>query len=323
MPTVPGDPVLAASEPRAREDALSRTARLSRFGSEAWRDIERVWLDPIALPFGRRAIDAGWTPDAPAVYCNRCGHGVGPHEEDAFGCAACRDRLLPWDRFVRLGSYVAPLSDWVCEVKFTRFSALGVELGRCLGEQVRSARRSSLGVVLEEASPLVVPVPTTWIRRTSRGIDHAGVIARGVAHAVGGIVVRGVGRTHRPSQRSLAPSQRAANVRRSFRARTGWLSPSSRVRGRAGAASHRLVLLVDDVLTTGATMTACAKALRVWLEAQGGGAPGRRWEIWACALAVTPERGRGSEPAGSSAVLEGHHAEGDATDGIGGATRRS
>src|SRR5438552_1298166 len=70
-----------------------------------WRSIEQTWLGLSTPPLAERLAAAGWHPDSPDSYCPRCGTTVGPHESGADGCPACRERRLPWERMIRLGSY--------------------------------------------------------------------------------------------------------------------------------------------------------------------------------------------------------------------------
>ena len=94
----------------------------------------------------------------------------------------------------------------------------------------------------------VVPVPMHWTRRLARGASSADTLAARVAAALGipsrPLLVRT--RSTR-MQNELPASERRANVRHAFRA------------GK-GAAGRRL-LLVDDVTTTGGTLSACRAAL--------------------------------------------------------------
>ena len=93
----------------------------------------------------------------------------------------------------------------------------------------------------------VVPVPLHPSRRRKRGFNQAELLARGLARPLGAPVscaLRAVRRTR--DQVDLSAAERRANV-------AGAFSAEGRLRGR--------VLLVDDVFTTGATMSACADAL--------------------------------------------------------------
>ncbi len=242
-------------------------------------EAERTWLDVRCPVLRERIEELWWRPDQPEAYCHRCGQSVGPNERLEVGCSSCAGTRRPWRRIVRLGVYRQPLMRFVHEVKFTRWRRLGRDLGALLGESVRAAieRERELRPGLPERV-LVVPVPTTFRRRMMRGIDPSGVIAQEVAKAVGGRVLGGVvRREHRASQLSVQPSEREANVAGSFHP------------GRRGGSSlgDALVIVVDDVTTTGATLRgACRAVARVHREGRGEkGAD--RMEIWTAVVAVT------------------------------------
>lgn len=258
---------VTATPPTAATPTKERQ-RWSEWARQWWRRVEDAWLDPTALPLADRIERDRWEPDAATAFCNRCGQTVGPFEADEFGCVACRDRRLPWDQFVRVGEYLPPLDDWIVEVKFHRFRTFGDELGRLLGQRIAFSR-----CVTDPASTVVVPVPTTWQRRLERGIDHAGVIAAAAARELDLPVRRPLSRRHRPSQRAVSPGQRARNVAGSFS-----LTPRA-----AAGLRGKTVILIDDVMTTGATLRAASRALKSLRKT--GNAPAR---IVAAVLAVTP-----------------------------------
>lgn len=256
-------------------------ARLARW----WRDVEDAWLDPTALPLNIRAEHAGWTHDPFDAYCDRCGHTIGPHEASEFGCSSCASTRPPWDRFVRLGEYQPPLADWICEVKFERFRTLGLELGRALGMQIRAACG---GIELNRREAVVVPVPTTLRRRIERGIDHAGVIAHAVASELGLPMIRALARDHRPSQRAVVASSRQQNVSGSMRL-AQWHTRARLYGFQKGPkpSSWRLIILIDDVLTSGSTLRAAARALK-----EPGTGRKSQQTIIAAVLGVTPDPDR-------------------------------
>lgn len=252
-------------------------------GWRSWlSDVERVWLDPVAQPLPVRERQLGWQPDPAADYCERCGRDVALHEATEFGCSRCTDRRLRWRRWVRLGPYAPPLSGWVCEVKFSRSKRLGLQIGARLGERVRAVLATEPWA--DAAPAVVVPVPANPWRRLVRGLDHTGVISQGVAGVLGASVGRALRSKPRPSQRGRAASQRRANLRGSMSLRPGW------ERRLAGS----VVVLVDDVSTTGATI---GEATRALLAPYTRGSPWAKPELVVATVAVTPDRLEAQEAA--------------------------
>ncbi len=99
---------------------------------------------------------------------------------------------------------------------------------------------------------LVIPVPTTRLRLRERGYNQAEVLARAFARRTGRIVICSLERTAgASSQIALQPAARLANVAGAF----------GLVAGSEPEIARQHLLLVDDVLTTGATATACARVL--------------------------------------------------------------
>ena len=135
-------------------------------------------------------------------------------------------------------------------VKYGGNVATGRWLGRILGEKMREAAYPRPDVI--------VPVPLHWRRQWKRGYNQAEVIARGISEGLSGDipVLTGILRRVRysTSQTRMSVGSKWENVSGAFVLR----DPAGASRALAG----RHVLLVDDVLTTGATAEACWDVLR-------------------------------------------------------------
>jgi ComF family protein len=115
------------------------------------------------------------------------------------------------------------------------------------GEWMRRA-----GATLLADADLLMPVPLHWTRLLSRRYNQAALLAHAI-HRAGGPGVAPdwlIRRRRTPSQGEFGPEGRLRNVRSAFR-----LKPGKSVRGLK-------IVLVDDVLTTGATLEECARVLK-------------------------------------------------------------
>lgn len=173
--------------------------------------------------------------------CPVCG-AVAGLEFGATCCEACGRRPPPWLRAVIFAAYGDLVREAVLRAKRPAGEAVGCAVGRRLGQLVHTQFAAAALV------DVVVPVPMHWRRRVVRGTSSAQVVAGAVAHALRRPMRSWLRRIRATSmQNTLPPAERPANVSGAFRA-------NRRVRGQR-------VLLVDDVITTGATATACTQAL--------------------------------------------------------------
>lgn len=171
--------------------------------------------------------------------CPRCGAPFG-----ALVCTECWNSTWSFEASIALGSLEPPLSRAVVLHKDASERRLAPVLGGLLADVVEREWPSWAQAVS------FVPATTKAVRR--RGFDHAEAIAAAVAAGLEAPLVPALARTIALDQRALGRAARAANAAGSFAA----VAPVS---GRA--------LLIDDVMTTGATLDAAAASL---LEAGAG-----------------------------------------------------
>jgi ComF family protein len=217
-------------------------------------------------------------PLAPEAQCSRCGV---PFENPAplHGsplCGLCRRGATPFEWARGFGAYEEDLRRVVHLLKYSRMEALARPLG------------ARLAGLLAQAGPvdLIVPVPLYWWRRWRRGFNQSELLAREVSRLAGvpcgrNVLVR---RKNTESQTGLTNRQRRLNVQGAFVVR------------RPDLVAGRAVAVVDDVITTGATVGACARALkragaaRVVIVALARAR--RRWVDLPAAAAPPPPRRR-------------------------------
>jgi ComF family protein len=180
-----------------------------------------------------------WQPERRGEACGRCAR-----TRPAF--AGARSLYL----------FQGPVREAVHALKYNHLSALARPLGELMAAYLKTE---------ELPVDLVVPVPLFGRRQRLRGYNQSALLARELARLDGlPLAERGLSRRRDtpPQARSVDAEARRRNVAGAFAA------DGRRVEGRG-------VLLVDDVMTTGATLDACAQALR-----QGGAA-----SVWALTFA--------------------------------------
>lgn len=173
-------------------------------------------------------------------------------------CQACLAALVPAsprDRSHTLDEGESIDNLWVAfgydDALQTLIHLLKYREHRRLGPRLALAVHGALGSELPWSRyDCLVPIPLHWNKRRQRGYNQSLVLARGLSRLAGlpvdsSLVVR---QRWTRSQTGLTRAKRWANVAGSFRAATG--------------AEGKRVLLVDDVLTTGATASDCARALK-------------------------------------------------------------
>lgn len=197
----------------------------------------------------------------PQPVCIRCGSRL------AQGglCDSCAAAPSALDGIVAATIFTHPIREAIHEFKYEGVRDLAAPLAGWLAEAWQEHRLDA---------DLIVPVPLHAKREAERGYNQSALLARALARTVGATVAPAelVRTVHTRPQVGLTAEERKRNIAGAFRC--------------VGDVTGQRIVLVDDVCTTGATLEACAEALR-----EAGGA-----EVWGLTLA-RPDPGLGREGA--------------------------
>ncbi len=177
--------------------------------------------------------------------CERCGTPFEGEVHSLTSCGHCRGVSWHIDHARAAARFSDPLSQVIHQFKYAQANYFEPFLKHLLQGVVST-------VLSRENFDCVIPVPLHPLKERERGFNQSEPLAASVARQLG-----------------LPMNNRAVRRVRFTDAQAG-LSRSARLRNVAGAfaphptasASGERVLLIDDVMTTGATLNACAKALR-------------------------------------------------------------
>ncbi len=183
---------------------------------------------------------------APQRRCPRCAAPVRATVlAEAIDCNLCRTTRWHWDTVFTLGDYQGDLQTAILRTKHVG--------GRALIGALANLLAYVAGRELAAWAPdALVPVPMHWRRRLARGANNVELLASRLAAAcISPAERRAIRRSKATTHQGwLRPRQRVENVRGAFRLRSGYDWRGARV------------LIVDDVLTTGATTNEMAKLLK-------------------------------------------------------------
>ncbi len=177
--------------------------------------------------------------------CSRCGHTLEPEQE----CNNCSRHPPAFDRARALGTYQGMLREAVHRFKYGNCPALAEPLGRLLAVYVRTQSADLHHLSFDG----VLPMPMHPGRRRQRGYNQSERLARVLARELAlpldtTLLMRA--RATRP-QVGLTAMQRRSNLQGAFR-----VSRPPDTRGKT-------FLLVDDVMTTGSSLSECAAMLKL------------------------------------------------------------
>ncbi len=181
-------------------------------------------------------------PLASEYFCSSCRTPfVNPYPLDEHGqCDLCRQGLRGFDAVYTYGSYEGRLRELIHLYKFQGMRPLARNFGGLLARAIPR----------EQAYDAIVPMPLHWFRQWQRGFNQSELLAREVGRRWHTPVRQPLKRKKwkNPPQAGLTNAQRRKNVQGVFEA-------TERLDGMK-------ILLVDDVMTTGATASACGRVLK-------------------------------------------------------------
>jgi competence protein ComFC len=161
--------------------------------------------------------------------------------DDLGRCALCRRGVQGFDAAYTFGFYQDDLRRLIQLFKYSRIQTLSAPLGKLL------ARALPLG----QSFDVIVPMPLHWRKRWQRGFNQAELLAREIGRRTHTPVRNALRRVRNTaSQAGLTSAKRRENVSGAFQ-----------TKDRLALDGHS-VLLIDDVVTTGATAASCARALK-------------------------------------------------------------
>ena len=190
-------------------------------------------------------------PRLPAHRCPRCALPTAAGEV----CGRCLKRVPHYDRTFAAFNYGFPVDKLIQSFKYGHRLTLAATLGRELVKLIQSSQpnlpsQPACEPAPERVADLVIPLPLHPLRLRERGFNQALELARPLAAALDlPLEISACTRIrHTPPQAGLSWKKREASIRGAFHC--------------ARDLSGQRILLIDDVMTTGASLNDCARALK-------------------------------------------------------------
>ena len=187
-------------------------------------------------------------------FCPICGRPTKKHKP----CKYCK-KAMYLDRGRAWLPFIPPVDKIIHYFKYRKMT----KLARLLGQGMTGVIKSDFYL---KKSEIIIPIPLFWWKKLRRGYNQAQLLADVISQECGIEVHPILKRTkNTKTQTKLTEDSRKDNVSNAFRL-------------GANGVKDKTVLLIDDVLTTGATINECARVLK---------AAGAK-KVYACVAAITP-----------------------------------
>ena len=241
-----------STNPRIIPSAVTRP--VARLAEDVWRGaLDLVYPRSCAIcdgEVGREGVHVCWEclsslDLVTAPFCSLCGDPVDGLVEHSYRCSWCRRRTPAFDRARSAVRHHGGFRRALHAFKYQRAVWLRVDFLRFM--------EACVVTHFQDVDPdAVAYVPLYPSRERHRTYNQAGTLARGLSRRIRVPLAAGLLRRVRAtaSQTDLSAAERRRNVRDAFEAvRPGWIQ-------------GRTFLLVDDVMTTGATVNECSRVLK-------------------------------------------------------------
>lgn len=182
--------------------------------------------------------------------CRRCGAFDTKQLPENNGCFECKAKNLAFDHVISLGVYEGRLRDAVVKMKYVGGESIATALGTELAKRINCPIQDASSQ--DALSLRITCVPKYGLKRLFTGVNSAESIMCGIGRYFRARMSADLLECRRRLQKQslLSPPQRRANVRNAFVVSTKY------------EVSNARVILVDDIMTTGATAHEAAKALK-------------------------------------------------------------
>ena len=179
-------------------------------------------------------------------FCRRCGRSLEKKSLAKNMCLNCLKKPLEFDRAFAPCAYEGPIKELIQQFKYNNKDYLGVTMARFMVDFIREYD------IPMDFLDLIIPIPLHAARLREREFNQAQILSEHIAATFDKKVLNNALLRHRytKTQTELEPRERFSNVKESFAVKD------------ISAVKDKNILLVDDVLTTGATSSEAASALK-------------------------------------------------------------